>query len=103
MCFVDTLDECAEDQVRDMVEFLERLGDLAISTSFRFHVYLSSRHYPHISIDKGLSLIMEDQEGNGQDIAKYVNSKLKAGRRKKVEESKQKFLKERPEYFFGWF
>jgi hypothetical protein len=38
VCFIDALDECAEDQVRDMVEFLERLGVLALSARIEFHV-----------------------------------------------------------------
>lgn len=32
ICFIDALDECAEDEVRDLVEFFEELGQLADST-----------------------------------------------------------------------
>lgn len=28
LCFIDALDECEEDSVRDMVQFFERIGDL---------------------------------------------------------------------------
>jgi hypothetical protein len=60
-CFIDALDECEEDQVREMVVF-EYLGQLAISSQFRFHVCFSSRHYPHITIEKGIQPKLEGQE-----------------------------------------
>ena len=91
-CFIDALDECEEDQVRDMVSFLERLGQVAVSSGIRLNIYLSSRHYPHISIEKGIKLIMEGQQGHDQDIAKYVNSKLKAGRGKQFDGVKAEIL-----------
>ena len=52
MCFIDALDECEENQVREMVEFLEQLGHSAVTNGINFHVCLSSRHYPHISIEE---------------------------------------------------
>ncbi|RYP68486.1 hypothetical protein DL771_006638 [Monosporascus sp. 5C6A] len=77
ICFIDALDECDEDQIRDMVAFFQRLGDFAISSEVRFRVLFTSRHYPHITITKGLSLVLEGQEGHSQDITTYVNSELK--------------------------
>jgi hypothetical protein len=53
---------------------------------------LSSRHYPHIGIEKGIQLIMEGRQGHEQDIAKYVNSKLKAKRGKKIDGVKAEIL-----------
>jgi hypothetical protein len=92
LLFIDALDECQEDQVRDMVEFLEHLGQFAVYNGVRLNIYLSSRHYPHIGIDKGIELIMEDQQGHEDDIVKYVNSKLKAGRGKKIDNVKTEIL-----------
>ena len=92
VCFIDALDECQEDQVRDMVGFLEHLGQIAVSSRIRLNIYLSSRHYPYISIEKGIELIMEGQQGHDEDIAKYVNSKLRAGRSKKVDSVKAEIL-----------
>ena len=92
VCFIDALDECEEDQVRDMVSFLEQLGFIAVSAGIRLNIYLSSRHYPHIGIEKGISLIMEGQPGHDQDIEKYVNSKLKAGRSKQIDQVKAEIL-----------
>ena len=63
-CFIDALDECDEGQIRDMVAFFQHLGELAILTHTRFQVLFSSRHYPHITITKGLSIVLEGQEGH---------------------------------------
>ncbi|EFW99751.1 nacht and ankyrin domain containing protein [Grosmannia clavigera kw1407] len=77
VCFIDALDECPEPQIRDMASFFEQLGELAISARVKFHVCFSSRHYPHITVTKGLSLILEAQEGHQRDIEQYILSELK--------------------------
>ena len=92
ICFIDALDECDEDEIRDLVVFLENLGQIAISSQIRFNVYLSSRHYPYISIKNGVQLILEGQEGHVQDIAKYLNSKLRAGNGKQSDAIKEEIL-----------
>ncbi|KAL6803153.1 Pfs, NB-ARC and ankyrin domain protein [Trichoderma sp. SZMC 28013] len=77
VCFIDALDECDENQIRRMINFFERVGESPTAASFR--VCFSSRHYPHVSISKGLNLILEDQEEHTQDMISYVNSELKIG------------------------
>jgi ankyrin repeat protein/nucleoside phosphorylase len=79
MCFIDALDECAEHQVRDMISFFEHVGELTVDAGIHFRVIFSSRHYPYITIKRGLELILEGQEGHIQDITNYVNSELKIG------------------------
>jgi ankyrin repeat protein len=79
VCFIDALDECEEEQIRDMIQFFEHIGDLAVSNSIRFQVCFSSRHYPHITIRKGLDLVLEGQEGHTQDISDYLEIELKIG------------------------
>ncbi|PYH71859.1 ankyrin [Aspergillus vadensis CBS 113365] len=86
ICFVDALDECEEEQVRAMVEFIQSLGEHAISSNVHLHVCFSSRHYPHIAIEEGLELILEDQEGHANDITRYLQSELKIGRSKQAED-----------------
>ncbi|TFB02584.1 Ankyrin repeat domain-containing protein 50 [Trichoderma ghanense] len=78
VCFIDALDECEEDQVRDMIRFFENVGESITSGTFR--VCFSSRHYPHITISKGLGLVLEGQEGHTQDITSFIDSELKIGR-----------------------
>lgn len=47
-CYIDALDECPEDQVRDMVRYFE---DLMAEDKFHcIRVCFSSRHYPRISV-----------------------------------------------------
>jgi ankyrin repeat protein len=79
VCFIDALDECDELQIRDMVSFFERIGELAVSSGIRFQTCFSSRHYPHITIRRGLSLVLEGNEGHTQDITNYLASELKIG------------------------
>ncbi|OHF04435.1 hypothetical protein CORC01_00287 [Colletotrichum orchidophilum] len=85
-CFIDALDECAEGEVREMVEVFEDLGQYAVQKDLRFYVCLSSRHYPYIDIQYGQKLILEDQIGHGEDIANYARSSLKAGTGSKSDE-----------------
>jgi ankyrin repeat protein len=79
VCFIDALDECEEQQIRDMIAFFEHLGKLSVSASTRLRVCFSSRHYPNITIENGLNLVLEGQEGHAQDIINYIKSKLKIG------------------------
>jgi hypothetical protein len=86
VCFIDALDECDERQVRDMVSFFEHVGELTTSIGIKFRVCFASRHYPHISITKGLNLILEEQDGHNQDITSYLDSELKIGHSKLAEQ-----------------
>jgi hypothetical protein len=79
MFFIDALDECEEDQIRDMISFFEQVGEQSTPRGIRFQVCFSSRHYPHITIHNNLELVLEKQEGHQHDITSYVNSKLKIG------------------------
>ncbi|KAK1771351.1 hypothetical protein QBC33DRAFT_444098 [Phialemonium atrogriseum] len=86
ICFIDALDECDEDQIRDMLSFFEHIGELAVVSNTRFQVCISSRHYPYITIARGLGLVLEGQEGHRQDITNYIDTELKIGHSKAAEE-----------------
>lgn len=101
ICFIDALDECDERQIRDMVTFFEHLGELTVSAAIRFQVCFSSRHYPHITIKKGLSLVLEGQEGHIQDISSYVDSNLKIGYSRLAEQIRAE-LQEKAMGVFMW-
>lgn len=77
VCYIDALDECCEDEVRDMVDFFEDLGESAFGKNISLHVCFASRHYPHITVAKGLQLTLEGQDGHNADIKQYINKKLK--------------------------
>ena len=77
--FIDALDEAEfEDDVRQMISFLIQLSDraLALGGSCKIQICLSSRHYPHISIGRGLSLVVEDQPGQRRGIETYITKRL---------------------------
>lgn len=77
--FVDALDEGEEeDDVRQLISFLVDLSERALGpdSSCQLRICLSSRHYPHIGIKKGLSLVVEDQPQHDQDIDTYIRKKL---------------------------
>ena len=100
-CFIDALDECKEDEARDMVAFFESLGQFAVSSQIQLRICFSSRHYPHITIEKVVSLVLEDQDGHTQDIANYLHGELKAGRSKAMEKIRDEIL-ERASGVFLW-
>ncbi|KAK7179092.1 hypothetical protein DPSP01_014134 [Paraphaeosphaeria sporulosa] len=101
VCFIDALDECEEWQVRDMIQFFEQLGKLAVESRIHFQVCFASRHYPHITIQKGLSLVLEGQEGHDQDITNYIHSELKIGHSKVAKQIRRE-LQEKASGIFMW-
>jgi ankyrin repeat protein len=101
ICLIDALDECEEEQVRDMIQFFEYIGDLAVSNGIRFQVCFSSRHYPHITIRNGLELVLEGQEGHSQDITNYVETELKIGKSKIAQQIRVE-LQEKASGIFMW-
>lgn len=86
ICFIDALDECDENQVWTMIDLLQDLGNIASRNSKRFHVCLSSRHYPRVEIQPCLRQTLEHQKGHTKDIEKYVRSKLVRRDTKAVED-----------------
>lgn len=86
VCFIDALDECDEDEIRDMVSFFQSVGEFTTSHNLKFLVCFSSRHYPHISKKNALHLTLEGQEGHDQDIGNYIQSDLKIGNSKLAED-----------------
>ncbi|KAI0875607.1 ankyrin [Hypoxylon argillaceum] len=76
-CFVDALDECSEDQFRDMIGFFEDLSERYILThKTGIRVCFSSRHCPNATIKHGLKLILENEDGHSRDIRHFVRSQL---------------------------
>ncbi|EMD58768.1 hypothetical protein COCSADRAFT_165029 [Bipolaris sorokiniana ND90Pr] len=101
VCFIDALNECEEEQVRDMVQFFEHIGDLVVSHGIYFQVCFSSRHYPYITIRNGLELVLEGHEGHSQDITNYVETELKIGKSKTAQQIRTE-LQEKSSGIFIW-
>jgi ankyrin repeat protein len=102
-CYIDALDECVEDadEVQEMVTLFEDLGEYSVAQGTQFYVCFASRHYPHISIDRSESLILEDQDGHKEDISTYVKKKLKIPNKLLKEEMSQ-LIEERASGVFLW-
>ncbi|KAJ5982693.1 Pfs NACHT and ankyrin domain protein [Penicillium sp. IBT 35674x] len=75
-CFVDAVDECDKRQVMDMVRCFQDLAEQSTAKNIAFRVCFSSRHYPIISIRRGIRLTLEDQQGHTEDLVAYVASRL---------------------------
>ncbi|KAB8212275.1 ankyrin repeat-containing domain protein [Aspergillus parasiticus] len=62
-----------------MISFFQTIGGDTASAGIQFYVCLSSRHYPHITIRKGITFVLEEKEGHRQDIANYLDTELNIG------------------------
>ncbi|KAF7193951.1 putative ankyrin repeat protein [Pseudocercospora fuligena] len=76
VCYIDALDECHEDDVREMVEFLQTLAEASMDEGQQFFVCFSSRHYPHITVRRGQTIVLESQQEHDKDISEYIQANL---------------------------
>lgn len=97
VCFVDALDECPEDDVRDMISLFEELSDR--ENSCNFLVCFSSRHYPEITIKTGLQLVLEKEQNHGDDIRLYIDSQLKIESTPQADDIKAEILRKSSNIF----
>ncbi|KAK6526652.1 hypothetical protein TWF694_005233 [Orbilia ellipsospora] len=75
--FVDALDECDEEEVRNVMTYLEDLSITTMASGISLNICLSSRHYPTITMRKHLELVMGLQQSHNRDISIYVKRKIK--------------------------
>ncbi|BCS20483.1 uncharacterized protein APUU_20915A [Aspergillus puulaauensis] len=92
ICYIDALDECKQEEVQDMLSFFEQLGEIAASNRLRLLVCFSSRHYPHITVENKVELVLENQGDHHTDISNYVNAELKVGSGRQVPQIKEKII-----------
>ncbi|KAK7592537.1 hypothetical protein V3481_007151 [Fusarium oxysporum f. sp. vasinfectum] len=76
-CFVDALDECDAQKVKDMVEFFEEVAEQCVEDNTRFQVCFSSRHCAYIDIKSGIRLTLEGQDGHIDDLNHYITKRLR--------------------------
>ncbi|ENH66796.1 hypothetical protein FOC1_g10007452 [Fusarium oxysporum f. sp. cubense race 1] len=91
-CFIDALDECDEQQVMDLVEYLEDLAEQCSEDNVDLHICFSSRHYPYIDIRFGNHIILEDQIGHANDLESYITTHLRIKSRPLLAELQEKML-----------
>lgn len=74
--YIDALDECNEDDIREAIQHFEELGE-ARSAGGRIRICFASRYYPHITIQYSEEIRLDEQSQHDQDIFVYVRSKLR--------------------------
>lgn len=90
--FVDALDECNQNQVANMVSFFEELCDITNTRQLSLRVCFSSRHYPTVTIQRGIEVTLEDEAGHRDDIQQYIKSKLRMGKSNQAGSLRQEIL-----------
>ncbi|KAK5098763.1 hypothetical protein LTS08_006141 [Lithohypha guttulata] len=76
MLFIDALDEGNDLEVAAMVTYLEELISRATAANVPLRICLSSRHYPHIVVRHGLTIVLEAEPGHAQDVQLYIDNIL---------------------------
>jgi hypothetical protein len=76
-CYIDALDECPENSIRDLLDFLEDLGTSTLRAGIAFSIMLSSRYYPNITVRHATELNLESTKGHHQDLSAYIHDKLR--------------------------
>ncbi|KPI40361.1 Vegetative incompatibility protein HET-E-1 [Cyphellophora attinorum] len=92
VCFIDALDECDEQEIRDMITFMEDLSMHSVESGTQFSICFASRHYPTIVVRYGSQIVLEDEPGHEEDIIQYVNKELKGGSGSAVQHIKDTIL-----------
>lgn len=77
VCYIDALDECAEDDIREAIHHFEELASLAMARDTKFLICFASRHYPTITIRHHREIDLDKQSGHQRDILDYVSGALR--------------------------
>ncbi|KAL4978734.1 hypothetical protein BDW66DRAFT_11281 [Aspergillus desertorum] len=85
---IDALDECGQDEISDIISFLQHLVSSASASGVCLKVCLSTRHYPLSNISHGIEFVLEDQPEHHSDIRKYVEATLTGGGSRTAKEAK---------------
>ena len=72
--YIDALDECKTDQVRSAVEFFESLSRSATLEKKNFFICLSSRYYPHITVQCHAEVKLDTLVEHSEDITTFLAS-----------------------------
>lgn len=76
ICFIDALDETSEDEIRELIDFFEELGNEVVAKKIGFSVCFSSRHYPNVKLEQCRYLNLDSKREHENDIELYIRSKL---------------------------
>ncbi|KAL2205798.1 hypothetical protein CC79DRAFT_1397798 [Sarocladium strictum] len=76
--YIDALDECDEDEVRDMLQVFSNLVEQSWGFKKQVRVCFASRPHPHIGFD-AIFMDLRDQKEHIRDIQKYIQDQLRIG------------------------
>jgi len=75
--YIDAFDERSDGRTKDLAHFfVDGPCKGAQEYGVELRICFSSRHYPHIKINRGLEMILEREQGHIRNIEKYINSTL---------------------------
>ncbi|WPA97511.1 uncharacterized protein RHO25_002121 [Cercospora beticola] len=74
--FIDALDECDEQEIKDMVEHMEEIEDDVSLGGGMLSICFASRHYPSITIRNGVRLNLDQETGHMNDLNIYIGQRL---------------------------
>ncbi|KAL2204137.1 purine and uridine phosphorylase, partial [Sarocladium strictum] len=76
ICYIDALDECDREQIRDMMEHMQGIAAEMNQEVGRFRVFSSSRHYGRLEPRIGAVLRLDSLPGHTLDMASYIQDRL---------------------------
>lgn len=98
--FVDALDECGEEDAKDLARRFKCLLDSLQSTAYRpFHICFTCRPYPILALDSVFEIYMERE--NRTDIANFVRYQL-SGIKPRISPAVRKLITKRADGVFLW-
>jgi len=90
--FIDALDEGSDEDGRQMVAFLQRLQRHAATKQRPLRICLASRHYPHISINREIGLVVETEPQHDRDIELYIEAELRDSQSPEMDDLRRRLL-----------
>ncbi|KAM0724163.1 hypothetical protein Q7P37_000045 [Cladosporium fusiforme] len=78
LIYIDALDECDEEEMREAVGHFEELGMMVCSTEFQLRLCFANRYYPRITVQYCIEIELEGQLEHQQHIDTYIDVKLAA-------------------------
>jgi hypothetical protein len=74
--FIDAMDECDEEEVRELLRFFRNMTEAAYRAGAVLNICMSSRHYPNISMEGCPEVVVE--HFNREDILLYINAEARS-------------------------
>jgi hypothetical protein len=74
--YIDALDECPQNEIRDMLNIFRRIVRKALSSGRQVRVCFASRPYPHIGFTDATVIDFSDQADHLKDLRGFITDEL---------------------------